>query len=275
MKRHTILWLGLMCLAAVSTASVLEASDLYDPADHSEAEVASAQQFSEGLTPTDLAVNVVSVGEHGLPPPPGFLMRARGFLIGWPERARDLVPLYEQASTDQMRALILDLLTSAGTPQAQGVIVELDDATRIAAVGGLGNAGMVDDLPRIRAFRNAEDASLRAQVASSLQSMPPMQVADDLFAPLADPERRVAAVALASLMNVPDEDARWVRLQDAVLIGQYNRALASELVTLLGPRGADDPSAAAALEALADRSADGRLRHRVRRAVGDDVRVHG
>lgn len=98
--------------------------DLHDPPDDEEAQREMARRFAEGLTMTDLAIVVRSAG-HGLRPPPGFMVRARGLLRGWPELAVQLVELFDEAPDHRTRAFVLDLLVSADTPQAQEAIAEL------------------------------------------------------------------------------------------------------------------------------------------------------
>ncbi|MEM6995092.1 MAG: hypothetical protein AAF721_31555, partial [Myxococcota bacterium] len=53
--------------------------DLFAPPDYTEADRVLAQSFAEGLTTTELIIAVQSAG-RGLPPPKGFLVRARGLL---------------------------------------------------------------------------------------------------------------------------------------------------------------------------------------------------
>lgn len=53
-----------------------------------------------------------------------FVLRAVAVLQLHPERAKDLVPVFKSAKSDQMRAQVLDVLASAGHPQAQAALVE-------------------------------------------------------------------------------------------------------------------------------------------------------
>lgn len=102
--------------------------DLHAPPDDREAQQELARRFAEGMTMTDLTIAVQSAG-RGLRPSAGFHVRARGLLRGWPELAADVAPLFDEAPDHRTRAFVLDLLVSADTPEAQGVVIGLLDRT--------------------------------------------------------------------------------------------------------------------------------------------------
>lgn len=134
--------------AATTTIPALESwveHDVQAPPDDGEANREIARRFAEGLTPTDLAIAVRSAG-HGLRPPPGFFIRARGLLRGWPETATDLGSMFDEALDSRTRAFVLDLLVSADTPQAQAVIVDVLDREPVAA----DTAALVQHLALVR-----------------------------------------------------------------------------------------------------------------------------
>lgn len=102
--------------------------DLHAVPDDTEAQRELARKFAEGMTMTELSIAVRSAAV-GLRPSPGFHVRARGLLRGWPELAGELGPMFEGAPDHRTRAFMLDLLVSADTPEAQAVIVGLLDRT--------------------------------------------------------------------------------------------------------------------------------------------------
>jgi hypothetical protein len=53
-----------------------------------------------------------------------FVLRAVAVLQLFPERAGELVAVFQKARSDQMRAQVLDVLASAGHPQAQAALVD-------------------------------------------------------------------------------------------------------------------------------------------------------
>ncbi|MEM9462968.1 MAG: HEAT repeat domain-containing protein [Myxococcota bacterium] len=98
--------------------------DLLAPPDAEAAERELARRFADGLTMHEVAI-AIRGATVGLAPEDGFLVRARGLLRGWPERAAELQPLLRDATSLRERAFILDLLLSADTPQSQAVAVEV------------------------------------------------------------------------------------------------------------------------------------------------------
>ncbi|HWB74895.1 MAG TPA: hypothetical protein VG755_08060 [Nannocystaceae bacterium] len=83
-----------------------------------------AQRFAEELDAADVAM-AVHVAAAGMRPEPDFIVQATGRLRGWPELAVDLRPLFDTYEDPRSRSLVVDMLASAGTPEAQRLLVEL------------------------------------------------------------------------------------------------------------------------------------------------------
>lgn len=110
----------------------LHVLDLADGPDDSEAQREQARRFAEGLSIVDVDIEVDAVG-NGLRPPAGFMVRSTGLLRAEPELAEEVGGMLLDAEQDAARLLALDILTSAGTTEAQAVMV--------AVLGRLENAG--------------------------------------------------------------------------------------------------------------------------------------
>lgn len=111
-------------LVACPDLEGLDELDLWDPPDDAEARREMARRYADGLTSFEASMTIRAAG-NGLLPPRGFAVRAVGMLRGWPERAQDLLELYESSTDDRARLLVFDLLASAGTEEAQRVLLEL------------------------------------------------------------------------------------------------------------------------------------------------------
>jgi HEAT repeat protein len=112
---------------AVQTAPAFDgllADDLLGPPDDAAARAELGRRFAQGLTSFDAAMTIRAAG-NGLAPQRGFAVRAVGMLRGWPERARDLIEIYEADPEPRARMLVVDLLASANTPQSQAVMIQL------------------------------------------------------------------------------------------------------------------------------------------------------
>ncbi len=94
------------------------------PPGEEEAKRVLAERFADGISDFDVAVGIRSAG-NGLPPAPGFMVRAVGRLRAWPETAQALVDVFDANDASEARNLVFDLLASAGTPQAQAVMATL------------------------------------------------------------------------------------------------------------------------------------------------------
>lgn len=102
----------------------LRPRDLWAPPDDTEARRLEAQRYARGLTSFDVSIAVRSMG-NGLLPERGFAVRAVGMLRGWPERADDMVRIFDAFPDERSSQLVFDLLASAGTAQSQAVMREL------------------------------------------------------------------------------------------------------------------------------------------------------
>lgn len=83
-----------------------------------------ALRAAEGLVPDDIAI-VVTGFDNGLRPRNSMISRATGLLRGDPSTAKELAPMFRSAQTSNGRGYVLDMLSSAGTPEAQTVMREL------------------------------------------------------------------------------------------------------------------------------------------------------
>ncbi len=128
-----------------------------------------------------------------------------------------------------------------------------DDSLRAAAVGGLGNAGRADDLPRLLAALDDAHGGVRVEAAASLRTRVTPEATAALLTALADPDPAVASRALTVLRKHHFEGKADPALVERARLGHYNdrlhRAMAS---TLVGSR--DQPEVLTALAALAERS---------------------
>jgi hypothetical protein len=98
----------------------------HDPAaapDYRESEQVLAQRMSGDMMAKDIAL-VMTAQDGGLLPSPGFISQATGLLRGWPDEAWSIVPDI-LAAQSHGRQLGFDVLSSAGTPEAQQVMCEL------------------------------------------------------------------------------------------------------------------------------------------------------
>jgi len=81
------------------------------------------RQYAGDLTMQDISI-ALSVADGGLQPASGEFSRAAALLRGWPERADEIVPLVMR-SDGGGRQLAFDMLSAAGTPEAQATMREL------------------------------------------------------------------------------------------------------------------------------------------------------
>lgn len=98
----------------------------HDPAaapDFREAEQVFAQRMAGDMVAKDISL-VMTAQDGGLLPGPGFITQATGLLRGWPDEAWSIVPDV-LATRSHGRQLGFDVLSSAGTPEAQQVMCEL------------------------------------------------------------------------------------------------------------------------------------------------------
>jgi hypothetical protein len=250
-------------------------ADLFDPPDDEEAERELARRFAEGLTMTDLTIVVQSAG-RGLRPSPGFHIRARGLLRGWPELAAELAEMFDDAPSHLGRAFVLDLLVSADTPESQDVIVELlgrsprqEDLEAL-----LQHLGLVRTPTRATAellleiYRTArieEDADIRQAVLYPMGSITPAIAASD-------PE---LGELLLATMRTELRNATTVDDRSAALSALGNAGFDADLDRILPHTSASEPAvrvvAVSALRFYAESRAD----DVVFAAVTDEARVVG
>lgn len=93
------------------------------PPDEREAARLMAERFAAGITDFDISIGIRSAG-NGLPPERGFMARAVGRLRAFPQSAMSLGEVFDTETRMAGRTLALDLLASAGTPEAQAVMTE-------------------------------------------------------------------------------------------------------------------------------------------------------
>jgi hypothetical protein len=105
--------------------SQLVPHDLQGPPDDEEARRLLAQQFAGDLQLIDVQQAIRSAGLGGLRPSDGFMVEVTGMLRGWPELAFDLESMFAAQHDHRGRALTIDLLASAGTPEAQAVLCRI------------------------------------------------------------------------------------------------------------------------------------------------------
>ncbi|HWB76591.1 MAG TPA: hypothetical protein VG755_16610 [Nannocystaceae bacterium] len=93
---------------------------------------AMAQRFAGELSALDVAM-AIHAAAGGMPPAPELLVQETGRLRGWPELADELAPLFATYDDPAARTLVLDMLASGGTPEAQAVMRELLDDPQLRA----------------------------------------------------------------------------------------------------------------------------------------------
>lgn len=81
------------------------------------------RQYAAGYQMQDLSI-ALTVASGGLQPSTGEFSRAAAFLRAWPEHAEQLVPMIA-AADEGGRQLAFDMLSAAGTPQAQAAMREV------------------------------------------------------------------------------------------------------------------------------------------------------
>ncbi len=266
--------------------SAWDALDPLAPPDASSSARTLARNFSRGLTGFDIAVAVRSAG-RGLPPQPGFMVRAVGRLRGWPDTADELVEAFDSASAPKARRLVFDILASAGTMQAQRVMRELQSRPDV----------QVDpDFPtwvQRWAFvehPTSESAAFVMQLHAEAFDRDDDDTRTALLYPMGSMSRQIETadpMASAALLETiraelePDADRRRMT---AALAGLGNAARTSDLHTLVAFTDEEDPQLRAAaaeslrfldapeaetrlLEMLADH--DGFVANRALRALGN------
>ncbi len=104
-------------------AAMLEL-DSWDPPDDAQARREMGRRFADGLTSFEASMVIRAAG-NGLVPPRGFAVRAVGMLRGWPERAADMLEIFDATTDERAQGLVFDLLAGAGTPEAQRIMLQV------------------------------------------------------------------------------------------------------------------------------------------------------
>jgi hypothetical protein len=264
-------------------------------------------------------------------------------LRGWPELANELAPMLRDEPDPRARSLLVDVLASAGTPEAQkvmcdalgsaklralpehaalmqrfvflwrpmpdtarflvdeharardegheharlatlspmgsvaGRILAIDPftsaalrrivvdelhaattaATKAAALGGLGNAGVGDEIEAVLALARDPDEAVRTAAASALRSSADPRARMAVLRMMSDEDAMVAREAIAVLDGYLSSDAQGsAALAAFVVTGAFNPEATGKLVAALAKRRGDDPWVSAALVALGTRSRD-------------------
>ncbi|MEM6293059.1 MAG: HEAT repeat domain-containing protein [Myxococcota bacterium] len=242
------------------------------PPDPTDAARTLSRNFARGLTGFDISIAVRSAG-HGLPPEPGFMVRAVGRLRGWPESADELVEVFDSTSAHKARRLVFDILASAGTPEAQRVMRELQSRPEVRADPDFPN--WVQRWAFVQQ-PTTESASFLLRLHTDAFDSDDHDTRTALLYPMGSVSRQLEAgdpVTSAALLETirteiePESDRR--RLSAAVA-GLGNAGRATDLPTLLAFSTHHDPQvragAAEALRLIATPEAEGRLLE----MVGDD-----
>ncbi|HWB79674.1 MAG TPA: HEAT repeat domain-containing protein [Nannocystaceae bacterium] len=242
------------------------------PPDTDEAERELAKRYA-GALDVDGVELVVDGVANGLLPHRGFMVEATGLLRGWPQQADALAPMFAGTDDRHARSLVVDMLASAGTPEAQRVLIDLlGDASlrsdpsypawlqRLAflraplpeVAGVLLEAhddARARELPRVRASSLYPLGSIAAALVDDdplLAELAHQRLLDELDGAGDDDELRVAA--LAGLGNEARGDALELVLAH---VDASDAAVRIQAASSL--RGFDDERAAATLfEQLAD-----------------------
>ncbi len=194
-------------------------------------------------------------------------LHARALDRGEPElRRATLYPLGSLAGQlgavePLVAARMLDVLRS------ELAFAESTDA-RQAAIAGLGNAAMPEDLDRLLAHVSDPDSAVRAGAVSALRHFRDQRSTDALFTALADPSRHVAATALSTIDGYRSSPEVLERLAIATTAAWHHRDLVGPLTGVLAVRGRDDALARAALASLWPRARDVPERLRIQRVLG-------
>ena len=223
-------------VVAIAAAPVLDGLLVVDPEappDREATDRVLAQRFSAGLDGAEIEHAIFGAG-HGLMPPRDFIVRATGRLRGWPETAAELEPLFEHFKDPRARALVIDMLASGGTPEAQASMRRLLDDARLHAVPEYGQW-----LQRFAFLARPETSS--ATFLLDVQSTAVDPVRRAALYPMGMVARRIAAsdplAAGALRTRLHDELAAAdddVELRVAALAGLGNAADPADAELVLG-----------------------------------------
>ena len=251
-----------------------EVLDPLAPADTVDSARTLARNFADGLTGFDISVAVRSAG-HGLPPETGFMVRAVGRLRGWPDSADELVEIFDSSDALEARRLVFDILASAGTPQAQRVMWELQERDDVRSNPDFPN------LVQRWAFvehPTSESAAFLLELHRDAFDRDDDGTRTALLYPMGSMSRRIEVVdplASAALLETIRADIEPEAHRDrltAAIAGLGNAGRSSDLSTLLAFTTRDDAqfrvSAAEALRFQGEPEAE----HRLLEMLGDENR---
>lgn len=233
-----------------------------------------ALQAAEGLVPDDIALVVGGI-DNGVLARPRTISRATGLLRGTPSLAEELVPIFRAARTGHGRAYVLDVLSSAGTPEAQAVMRDLlgDETVR-------GDADYDAFVQRFSFLRDPEPRT--AEVLLHSYDDATSSGDDTLAAAIAYPLGAVSGrlrrdPVLAELLHSRLVDAlataATTELRDAAIAGLGNAARTGDLDLLASYL--DDATPSTRMEAVAALRGldDARARELVAGMLADPERV--
>lgn len=193
------------------------------------------RQYADGYGLMDLAIAMDTM-DGGVLPRTGEISRAAASLRAWPERAADLVPLV-RAAGDGGRQLAFDVLSAAGTPEAQAVMCTL--LAEAADAAWPGRALLVQRFAFVAAPTAATGEFLLGLVEAAGRSGD-LQLRQATLFPLGTVTGRVPDAGLAERMHAAlvahaqheDDD-----LRAAAVGGLGNAARADDLPRLLAALG--------------------------------------
>lgn len=201
----------------------------------------------------ELAAFVLAAHERAFVAGDDALRRASAYPLG---ALAGRIALTDAALAERMLRPLRDALAAATDP---------DD--RAAVIAGLGNAGMPEDLERIRTLVDDPDARVRGDVINALRHHRSTASDDVLFVALRDPSRSVAATALATIADHRGEPEHLSRLASATIAGWHHPELVAEIAALLASRDSADELVRGALASLWPRAHDAGTRAAIQRAL--------
>ena len=163
-------------------------------------------------------------------------------------------------TASQLHLRLIDVLERGG---------EVD--TLLGAVAGLGNGGRRSDRTRLVPLLQHEDPLVRGYAAGSLRRMSSPEVIEALMRTLRDPDRFVASQALHALDRSLLGPHESILLASAAILEEHHPDIEGILADALGTRVELDLSVPIALRAIAERTQDARLRHRIEQILAHEA----
>ncbi len=257
---------------AVPDWEALQQLPLLPVVDGTEARRAEALAYADGLDAGMLLLDIVHV-ERGGTLRRGFAIRARGLMLAEPELAQEVAAQFVAVGRESARALVVDLLSQAGTPVAQRelrrILAQVVDSEADDRGPLLQRLGLLDEPERAsmalglslhaRAVERGDDETRRA----SLYVL-------GMLAARAGREDGDLVDQLLERLHDEADDSRDRAVRQAALAGLGNTADPSVAATLLSASADPEPalraSAAVALRTMPPEIALPPLR----RMLGDD-----